>query len=142
MSATGDRGQGGFTLIECLAVLSITAIAGAIAFPQLERAVSGAWLAESRQALAADLRQARGRALASGQPQTFIVSPDGAAWGWNDRADHRLPLDQRVAPTASRAPAFFPDGSATPGALILSAGARRIAVSVSDAGVVSASAAR
>ncbi|HZZ90156.1 MAG TPA: prepilin-type N-terminal cleavage/methylation domain-containing protein [Caulobacteraceae bacterium] len=146
MSATGDRGQGagqaGFTLIECLAVLSITALAGAIAFPGLERAVSGAWLAESKQALAADLRQARGRALASGQYQALTVSADGGAWGWNGRADHRLPLALRVSADASGSPAFYPDGSAAPGVVILSAGARRTAVGVSNIGVVSLSVAR
>lgn len=135
MSATGD--QSGVTLIECLAVLSITALAGAIAFPGLERAVSGAWLAESKQALAADLRQARGRALATGMPQALSLSADGGAWSWNGQPGRRLPLDLRVAAGAAGPPAFYPDGSAAPGLVILSAGARRTAVAVSDAGVVS-----
>jgi general secretion pathway protein H len=118
-------------------VLTITALAGAIAFPGLERAVSAAWLAESKQAIAADLRQARGRALASGQAQTFAISADGGAYGWNGRTDRHLPLDLRVATGAGGSPAFFPDGSATPGRVVLSARRRRIAVEVSATGVVS-----
>jgi Tfp pilus assembly protein FimT len=124
-------------LIECLAVLAITALAGAIAFPSLERAITAAALDQSTQALAADLREARGRALAGGQVETLAIAADGASFGWDGRLTQRLSHDVLLAEDGGGHVAFFPDGSVTPGRLSLSAGARRAIVVVSSTGLVS-----
>jgi prepilin-type N-terminal cleavage/methylation domain-containing protein len=136
MSATGRAPQAGFTLIECLAVLAITALASAIAFPSLEMAMHATALTQSREALIANLRQARGLALAGGEPEALVVRPDGGAYGWNGRMARGLPSGVTVRQEAGGI-AFYPDGSTIPGRLVLSSGARRVIVAVSSTGVVS-----
>lgn len=136
MSATGSRDQGGFTLIESLTVLAITAAIGALIFPQMNRAVRAVALVEARQAVAADLRWARGRAMASGAPMRLLVAQDGGAYGWEEGTQRRLPGGVRLRPEGAGPIAFYPDGSTRPGALSLWSGARRAQVQVSANGVV------
>ena len=136
MSATGSRDQGGFTLIESLTVLAITAAIGALIFPQMNRAVRAVALVEARQAVMADLRWARGRAMASDAPMRLLVAQDGGAYGWEAGPQHPLPGGVRLRQDGPAPIAFYPDGSARPGGLNLWSGPRRARVQVSANGVV------
>jgi prepilin-type N-terminal cleavage/methylation domain-containing protein len=135
-SATGRPRQAGFTLIEMLAVLAITAAIAALVFPSFERAMDAAALSRAASWLQGDLRWARGRALATGVAQTIALASDGSAWAWSGGDARRLPTPVRVT-LASTAPiAFFRDGSAVGGTLALSAGGRAAVVYVTTAGVI------
>jgi type II secretion system protein H len=136
MSATGS-GEGGFTLIESLTVLAIAAAIGTIAFPSIERAMNAVALVQSKQALMADLRRARGQALAGGGPVSLTVTERGRAYGWNDGVTRALPPAVELTVDARPQIAFFADGSAAPGILTLRSGPRHAAIAVAAQGVVS-----
>ena len=137
MSATGKRRQSGFTIIECLAVLAITALAGTLAFPSLERALQAARITQSTQALVADLRQARGAALSAGLPEVLVIGADARSYRWNGGVTRALPSDEQLQVNAGQRIAFFADGSASPGQLEVTAGQRRSSICVSETGAIS-----
>ena len=134
MSATGDRAAG-FTLLETLAALALAAMIGAIAFPLLGSAVPTAVLAQARSELLSDLRTARGQALRSGIPAALEVSADGRSYGWTGGGRHALAATIRLQ-TIGQPLAFYPDGSARGGGLILTAAGRRAGVAVGPTGAV------
>jgi general secretion pathway protein H len=135
-SATGRPLQAGFTLIESLVVLAITAAIAALVFPSFERAMDAAALSRATSWLEADLRWARAQALAGGAQQTLGVAADGQTWAWSGGGERRLPDPVRITQASAAPIAFFRDGSAVGGALALSAGGRSAAVLVTSAGVV------
>jgi general secretion pathway protein H len=139
MSATGSSRQGGFTLIECLAVLAITAAVGALAFPRLEHAMAAVTLAQTKAALVADLQRARAEALRGGAAVALSIDPDGGAYDWTGAPRRAMPPTVRLIDEAGSPIAFFPDGSAVAGRLGLRSGARHTSLTVSPAGVVSPS---
>jgi general secretion pathway protein H len=136
--ATRNSRQGGFTIIECLAVLAITGLASAIAFPGLERALMTTALIQSKQALTAHLRQARGLALALDRPETLVIAADGKSYGWNGETAIQLPPGLAIKQDQAAEIAFFPDGSASEGQLTLLGGTHQTMVAVSSTGVVGA----
>ncbi len=135
MSAIGSPAEAGFTLIESLAVLAITAMISALVFPSVAQMMDSASLARTVASLQGDLRWARGRALASGAPERLAIAPDGQGYAWNGRPSRRWSSPVLLASTD--AIAFFADGSASPGDLSLSAGGRRALVEVTATGLVS-----
>jgi type II secretion system protein H len=141
MSGTGksrasQSAQSGFTIIECLAVLAITGLASAIAFPGLERALMATALVQSKQALTAHLKEARGLALSLNRPEALIIASDGKSYGWS--AETMISLQPGLVVKADQGAkiAFFPDGSASAGELTLQDGVHQTTVVVSSTGVV------
>jgi type II secretory pathway pseudopilin PulG len=138
MSATGDAtgdGAAGFTLLETLTALALTALVSVIAFPLLGGALRTAALAEARAQVLGDLRAARGQAIRAGTPVAFQASADGRDYGWSGGPRRSLPALTRLEPAAAPV-AFYPDGSASPGVLVVSAQARRTGVAVAPTGAV------
>jgi general secretion pathway protein H len=135
MSAIGEAAAG-FTLLEMLATLTITAMAGTLVFAGVERALPMVTLLEARQVVISDVRLARARAIAGGQPQAIAILEDGRAYGWTSGAERRLPLETRLRASGGQV-AFFPDGSAWPGDLTLIAGNRATAFHVDQSGSIS-----
>lgn len=66
----------GFTLIEMLVVLAITALIAGIAFPSLDRAMRGQSFEQAANAIELGLRQARADAVAHGRPTRFAMGAD------------------------------------------------------------------
>jgi prepilin-type N-terminal cleavage/methylation domain-containing protein len=142
MSAIGRRAsrrsvQAGFTLIESLTVLAITAAIGAMSFPSLQHAIAAVTLVEAKQAFVADLRRARGRALAGAGPMRLVVAAGGRAYGWNGEALRSLPTVIQLDVATTGSIAFFADGSAEPGAVVLRSGGRGSRIVVAATGAVS-----
>jgi len=133
---TGSRRDGGFTLVEMLAVLAITAVVSAVAFPAIEVAEKTVALQQTQALLEADLRIARGRALATGAPTRIAIGQAGGVYGWQGGPVRRLPDGMRLQASDGGSPAFFPDGSARAGILALSTGGARKLTGVSETGVV------
>ncbi|MGC1305141.1 MAG: GspH/FimT family pseudopilin [Caulobacteraceae bacterium] len=118
MSATGEAGT---TLIEALVVVSISAMIGAIVFPELQRGLASAAFAEGVSGVRADLRIARAQALSSGEPVQIEVAADGRSYGWTPGPERGLVGGLSLSP-AGPAVLFYPDGSASGGELALSNG--------------------
>lgn len=131
---TGSRGDGGFTLVEMLAVLAITAVVSAVAFPAIERAEKTVALRQTQALLEADLRIARGQALASGAPTRLAIGRAGDVYGWQGGPVRRLPGGVRLQATGGGGPGFFADGSARAGVLVLSTDSGRRLTGVSETG--------
>lgn len=132
MSATGDR-RAGFTLLETLTVMGISALAAAIAFPSVDRAVQAVRFDQARAVLLSDLQAARAQALRSGQAVALTPAADGQAYGWSGGQTRRLPANIRLAAQPAGV-VFFADGSARPGALVLAGAAQRARLTVSPTG--------
>jgi len=137
MSATGERrprrsGEAGTTLIEALAVVSITALASLIAFPRLQQ--SFLTLSERHEVsrVEARLREARANALRRDEPVTFSFAADERTHGAADTAGQS---GMSFAIDGDRPILFFGDGSSSGGVVRVFAGQRAVAaVTVAPAG--------
>lgn len=135
MSATGDR-QGGATLVETLVLMSVVALIGTIAFPNLDAAVSRSLFEQARAGVKADLRMARAQALRTGRPVALTAADNAAGYGWTEGPRRALlaGLRLKIVPETVR---FLPDGSTTGGVVSLVDERRRSTFLVDAAGGVS-----
>lgn len=126
MSAAG-RGAG-FTLIEMLVVLAITALITAIAFPSLERAMRSQSFEAAANAIELGLRQARADAVSRGRPVRFALGADRRSVVVGGGAI-AIP-DGIVVTLPTQGVAFFGDGTSNGGRIDLvgSGRARRLMV--------------
>jgi general secretion pathway protein H len=130
----------GFTLIELLVVMTIAALLFVLVAPSGARQRDRAELAGSARAIAAALRMARSRAIASDRPAIFAVDVEagrftGAMAGTTGElprgASVMLTTTQDETASASRgAIRFYPDGSSTGGGLTILRSADRYDVLV------------
>lgn len=114
MLATGERGA---TLIELMVALAILALAGAIAFPTMDRGFAQAQFRRTAEALSADLRVTRGLALVAGRPVALSLAGDGGGWQSGAGVNRHAPDSVRLS--GSTRILFFPDGSNSGGAIAL-----------------------
>jgi general secretion pathway protein H len=126
MSATGDRSQSGFTLIEALVVVAITVLIAGLMFPRLQSAVSGQEFRLARSQMILGVRETRALAVRSGAAAQFVVGEDGSAFGVGARAPQPLPSAITLRLAEPRRPVlFFPDGTSNGARLRLSAKGRQ-----------------
>jgi prepilin-type N-terminal cleavage/methylation domain-containing protein len=121
MSATGSAAPAdaaGFTLIEMLVVLAISALVAGLVFPAVERIAGRAALVAARALVAAELAEARADALRFGRPVRVSVARDGQGLLIADGELVALPrgINLQAVPAVL---GFYPDGSATGGRLLL-----------------------
>lgn len=120
----------GVSLLEMLLVVALIAVAGMIAAMVLTGGFDGMQLRSSSKEIAAQLRYARAQAIATGEPQLFVIQPASHQWlGPNDRHGE-VPQSLRVEFIGARQAQvrageggilFFPDGASTGGRVRLSA---------------------
>ncbi len=126
--------QAGFTLIEMLVVMAITALVALIGFPQMQQALLSLSQRQAVAVVAARLRLARAQALRADGPVAFAVAPDGAAYGVIGGVATPAPPGVTVriqqAAAANGRIIFYGDGSASGGAVAISAGRRTLRVMV------------
>ena len=124
-----SRPARGFTLLETLLAVAILAIGAALAAAAVTGGFRGMELRSTAKEMAAQLRYTRARAIATGQPQRFVVDPDARTWTAPNGRDGEIPARLSVAFTGAREVApeqgqgaiqFFPDGAATGGRITLS----------------------
>lgn len=136
MSRSASRG---FTLLELLLVLVIAA-AGYALVVRVTSGMSGAELKSAARAVAAGLRDARGRAIARQESTTLTVDVEKRNFSVGDAGRPRqLParLEMKLYTAQSEivdgkrgAIRFHPDGSSTGGRVTLAAGGRSLLVDV------------
>lgn len=132
MSATGDtrRTTSGFTLIEMLVVVGVTALLSSIMFPGLERSLDYWSYRASLASIRSGLEDARGQALRSGAPARFIMSRDGGSFTVAGGQPVMLGRPVRLL-SAPDAIDFYGDGSASGGMIEVMAGGRMALFGVS-----------
>ena len=132
--------QRGFTLLELLLVLVIAATGYALVLQFAGSGVSGVQLKSAARSVAAGLRDARGRAIATQESvaldldlekRTFEVKGSGRERSLPQRLD--VKLDTALAEVSGQrrgAIRFYPDGSSTGGRVTLASGERKLLVDV------------
>lgn len=112
-----------------LLVVSLIAIASLLAAAAFSGGLEGMELRSAAKEVAAQLRFTRTRAIATGQPQRFVIDPAAHTWRAPDGHDGEIPEALQVRFTGARevqpgegegAVVFFNDGAATGGRIQLS----------------------
>lgn len=120
----------GVSLLEMLLVVALIAVAGMLAAMVLTGGLDGMRLRSSSKEIAAQLRYARAQAIATGQPQLFVIDPARRHWQGPNQRQGDIPRSLGVEFTGAREAQarageggilFFPDGASTGGRVQLSA---------------------
>lgn len=120
----------GVSLLEMLLVVALIAIAGMLAAMVLTGGLDGMRLRSSSKEIAAQLRYARAQAIATGQPQRFVIDPARRHWQGPNQRQGDIPQSLGVEFTGVREAQarageggilFFPDGASTGGRVQLRA---------------------
>jgi len=123
------RGQAGVSLLEMLLVVALIAAASLLAAAAFSGGLAGMELRSTAKEIAAELRFTRTRAIASGQPQRFVIDPVARTWRAPDDHAGEIPGDLQVRFIGARevqpsqgegGVMFFSDGAATGGRIQLS----------------------
>lgn len=129
--APARRRARGVSLLELVLVVMLIAVMSLLAAGALGGAFGGMQLRSSAKELAAQLRFARTRAIATGEVQTFAIDPVAHAWRGAGGRHGDIPDTLAVAFTGARqarpregegAILFFADGASTGGRVRLSRG--------------------
>ena len=126
MSEAGRREQG-FTLLETLIVVAITALIATIVVPNLMGSLQMLDLQQTTRLLEADLRVARATALRTGQKVDLEATNHGHEYDWIGGS--RL-LPAGVTLTMSNPYVVYPDGSVQNATITLTARNRRYSINV------------
>lgn len=118
------RRQRGVSLLEMLLVIALIAATSLLAAAALGGGFAGMQLRSSAKEIAAQLRYTRTQAIATGEPQRFVIDPAAHAWRAPDGRDGEVPEAlgirfygaRQVQPARGEgAIVFFPDGASTGG---------------------------
>ncbi len=131
--------QRGFSLLEILVVLALTALMYSLVPPMFSSG-GGSELRASARQLAAGLRKARGQAIASRQEVLLTVDTETKQFQvGNDPRNYSLPKTAQLTVHTSRSEVvedkraairFYPDGSSTGGAITVANGGGSFRVDV------------
>lgn len=119
----------GVSLLEMLLVIALIGAVSVIAAAAFSGGFRGMQLRSAAKEIAAQLRYTRTRAIATGEPQKFVIDPQARSWQAPDGHDGEIPDALRVSFTGARqaqpaegvgAIMFFEDGAATGGRIRLS----------------------
>lgn len=122
------RRESGFSLVEMVLVVALIAFASVLAVATLGGGYDGQRLRSAAREVAAQLRFARAQAMATGQPQRFVIDPQAHAWTGPKGRHGELPPKLGIAFTGARevqpergegAIVFFADGASTGGRIRL-----------------------
>jgi general secretion pathway protein H len=126
MSATGKPGAQGFTLIEALVVVGVTALLSGLMFPRLQGMVGAQEFRTARSQVLLGVQETRALAIRRGEGVAFVVSADGH--GYRIEGDAPVVLPDAVSLIRSEGRGgvyFYADGTSNGGRIALSAGKRR-----------------
>ena len=126
MSVAGKR-QAGFTLLETLVVVAITAMIATIVAPEMMRALDILTLHQSARLLQADLRVARATAIRTGQKVDLEASNHGHEYDWIGGTRYLPPA---ITLSMSGPYVVYPDGSIQPATITLTSQKRNVTLTV------------
>lgn len=118
----------GVSLLEMLLVVALIAATALLATAAFTGGLKGRQLRAAAKEIAAQLRYTRTQAIATGQPQRFVIDPQAHTWQAPDGRAGEIPDDLRVSFYGARqvqpergqgAIMFFEDGAATGGRIRL-----------------------
>jgi general secretion pathway protein H len=132
--------QEGYTLLELLVVLAILAMVLGSATTLATRHSASLDIKAAAAALAAELREARARAISKSQDALVTLDVDGREF-WADGKSQHYALDRDISmELVTAAPErltdkigrvrYFPDGSSTGATITLALGTQRAVISV------------
>ncbi len=125
-----SRNAAGVSLLEMLLVVGLIAIASTLAAMVLTGGLQGMQLRSSAKEIAGQLRYTRAQALATGQPQRFVIDPAGHRWQAPNNRAGDIPKSLAIEFTGAREAQarageggilFFDDGASTGGRVQLQA---------------------
>lgn len=123
----GGRHRGA-SLLEMLLVIALIAAASLLAAAAFTGGFKGMQLRSTAKEVAAQVRYTRTQAIASGQPQRFVIDPQARTWQAPNGRNGEIPPSLGVVFTGARevrpsedegAIMFFADGAATGGRIRL-----------------------
>jgi general secretion pathway protein H len=131
--------QGGFTLIEVLAVMAVLGLALGVVASRGPARPARLDLRATADLLAGDLRDARGRAIAANRPVRVMVDAGSHRWIAANGRTHDIPPQMAVSLAGLAGPVsgpqlvilFVPDGSSSGGAVTFILGPRQARVAAS-----------
>ena len=125
-----EAGDSGFTLLEALVVVAITAIIAGMIVPNVQQSLAILSLRESARIVQADLRVARATAMRTGTSVTVKLRPDHHGYDWIG-GTRQLPKE--VTLNMSAPLSFMPDGSMKPANVELWERNRRVPINFNTA---------
>ncbi|MCF7222101.1 type II secretion system protein XpsH [Marilutibacter chinensis] len=130
MSArASSRRVRGVSLVEMLLVVALFAVASLLAAAAMTGGFRGMQLRSAAKEVASQLRYTRAQALATGEPQRFVIDPQAHRWEAPNGRHGEIPEAVGIRFTGAReaqaaegqgAVLFFRDGAATGGRIQLS----------------------
>ena len=114
----------GFSLLEVLLVVGLIAAAGVLAAAAMSGGFDRIALQSTSKTIAAQLRYTRAQAIATGEPQRFVLDPQARTWRAPNGRSGTIPTSLEVEFTGARelqssdsegVIQFFADGAATGG---------------------------
>lgn len=126
MSEAGRR-RAGFTLLETLVVVAMTALISSLVMPNLTRALSVLELQQTVRLLQADLRVARATALRTGKKVDLTAASNGHQYDWIGGSRF---LPANMALTMSRPIVVYPDGSVQTASISIATRRHQYAIAV------------
>ncbi len=125
-----EAGSHGFTLLEALVALAITALIAAIVVPNMVRALDILTLQETTRILQADLRVARETAIRTGQKVDLEATNHGREYDWIGGSRFLPPA---ITLKMSNPLVVYPDGSVQDATITMSSGRRQYPIIVDPA---------
>lgn len=114
----------GFSLLEVLLVVGLIAVTGVLAAAAMSGGFDRIALQSTSKTIAAQLRYTRAHAIATGEPQRFVLNPQARNWQAPSGRHGTIPESLEVEFTGARelqpgadegVIVFFADGAATGG---------------------------
>jgi len=125
-----EAGSHGFTLLEALVALAITALIAAIVVPNMVQALDILTLQETTRILQADLRVARETAIRTGQKVDLEATNHGHEYDWIGGSRF---LPPSIVLKMSKPLVVYPDGSVLSTPITMSSGRREYPIIVDPA---------
>ncbi len=126
MSEAGRRSSG-FTLLETLVVVAITALIAGLVVPNLSRSLQILDLQQTTRLLQADLRVARATAMRTGQKVDLSASNGGHEYDWIGGTRY---LPAGITLSMSGPLVVYPDGSVKTASITMATRRRAYAIAV------------
>lgn len=122
-----EAGSNGFTLLETLVVVAITALIASIVAANMERTLEALSLQQNVRLLQADLRVARATALRTGKSVDLEATNRGREYDWIGGSRF---LPAGITLSMARPFVVYPDGSVDAPTMVMSSAGRRHTLAV------------